>query len=103
MKISSIQLYCVQMPLKVPFVTHLGKVAERTGIIVEIIDHNGLSGLGEGVAFSSPWYTEETVETCLHVISDFLIPLLKVTPLQHPDEVWTLFNGIRRNHMAKAA
>lgn len=103
MRISSIQLYVIQMPLKIPFITHLGEVKERMGIIVEITDRDGLSGFGEGVAFSSPWYTEETVETCLHVITDFLIPILKNNSIQHPEEASILFQSVRRNNMAKAA
>jgi O-succinylbenzoate synthase len=103
MKISSIQLYCLQMPLKTPFITHLGVVKDRKGIIVEVIDGDGLSGFGEGVAFSTPWYTEETVETCLHMLGDFLIPLLQKHPIQHPEDAAQLFKTIRRNNMAKAA
>ncbi len=79
MKISSIQLYVIKMPLKTPFITHLDTVTEREGIIVEVTDADGLSGYGEGVAFSSPWYTEETVKTCLHMLTDFLIPLIAKT------------------------
>jgi O-succinylbenzoate synthase len=101
--ILSIQIYVIKMPLKSPFLTHLGAVTDREGIIVEIVDNNGLSGFGEGVAFSSPWYTEETVETSLHMITSFLIPLLKNNQIQHPNEVSDLFRSVRRNHMAKAA
>jgi O-succinylbenzoate synthase len=102
-RIASIHLYVIEMPLKVPFITHLGEVNMRRGIIVEIVDKDGLSGFGEGVAFSSPWYTEETVGTSLHVITEFLIPLLQQKPVEHPSEVSSLFGAIRRNQMAKAA
>jgi O-succinylbenzoate synthase len=103
MKIAAVHLYIVKMPLKSPFLTHLGKVTEREGIIVEVIDADGVSGFGEGVAFSSPWYTEETVETSLHMLTSFLIPLLEKNQIQHPEEVSQLFQSVRRNHMAKAA
>ena len=103
MKIASVQLYVIQMPLKTPFITHLDVVNDRQGIIVEVKGVDGLSGFGEGVAFSSPWYTEETVETCLHMLSDFLIPLLQKHPIQHPKDASLLFKTIRRNNMAKAA
>jgi o-succinylbenzoate synthase len=102
-KISSIQLYVIQMPLKTPFITHLDVVKDRKGIIVEVKDVDGVSGFGEGVAFSSPWYTEETVETCLHMLADFLIPLLQKHPIKHPEEASVLFKAIRRNNMAKGA
>lgn len=103
MRIAEIRLYVIEMPLKTPFMTHLGTVLEREGIILEVIGESGLKGYGEAVAFSSPWYTEETVKTCLHMLTDFLIPLLKAKPISHPEEVGTLFSGIKRNHMAKAA
>jgi O-succinylbenzoate synthase len=103
MKISSIDLYVIKMPLKSPFLTHLGAVTDREGIIVSVMDEEGVSGFGEGVAFSSPWYTEETVETSLHMLTSFLIPLLEKNPIKHPKEVSGLFRSVRRNHMAKAA
>lgn len=103
MKISSIKLYVVKMPLKSPFITHLGSVADREGIIVEIIDADGVTGFGEGVAFATPWYTEETVETSLHMLTQFLIPMLEQHPIHHPEELGILFRSIRRNNMAKSA
>ncbi|MGZ3767994.1 MAG: o-succinylbenzoate synthase [Mucilaginibacter sp.] len=102
MKISSIQLYVIKAPLKSPFLTHLGTVNDREGIIIEVKDTDGISGFGEGVAFSSPWYTEETVETSLHMLTDFLIPLLQKHPIEHPEDASALFKSIRRNNMAKA-
>ncbi len=90
------------MPLKSPFHTHLGTVTEREGIIVEVIDSNGISGYGEGVAFTTPWYTEETVRTSLHIMSDVLIPLLQKNLINQPEDAAILFQSIRKNHMAKA-
>lgn len=101
--ISSIVLNVIKMPLKSPFLTHLGAVDEREGIIVEVHDREGVTGYGEGVAFSSPWYTEETVETSLHILTSFLLPLLEKNPVNHPQELSQLFHCVRRNHMAKAA
>lgn len=102
MNIASVELFVISMPLKSPFITHLGEVREREGIIIKITDKDGVAGYGEGVAFSSPWYTEETVKTSLHMLEDFLIPLLKNHPIQHPHEAAVLFQSIRRNQMAKA-
>lgn len=102
MKLSAVKLHVIKMPLKLPFQTHLGSVREREGIIVEVLDSDGHSGFGEGVAFSTPWYTEETVKTSLHILSDILIPMLKRKQINHPDEVSDLFSSVRRNNMAKA-
>lgn len=103
MNIDSIKLFIIKMPLKSPFTTHLETVTDRESIIVEITGRDGVRGYGEGVAFSSPWYTEETVKTSYHMLKDFLIPLLEKKPINHPAEATELFSRIRKNHMAKAA
>ncbi|NRD76241.1 o-succinylbenzoate synthase [Bacillus sp. BRMEA1] len=103
MNISNVELFVIKMPLKSPFVTHLGAVSEREGIIVKVTNQDGIAGWGEGVAFSTPWYTEETVTTSLHMLTDFLIPLLQKHPIHHPEDASKLFQSIRRNQMAKAA
>ncbi|MCM3571231.1 o-succinylbenzoate synthase [Neobacillus mesonae] len=102
MNIAAIELFVIEMPLKSPFISHLGTVQNREGIIIKIIDKDGTSGYGEGVAFSTPWYTEETVKTSLHIMMDILIPLLQQNPIDHPEQAAQLFQFVRRNHMAKA-
>jgi O-succinylbenzoate synthase len=101
-KIKSITLYVISKKLKLPFATHLATVTDREAIIVEVIDSEGVKGYGEVVAFSSPWYTEETVRTCFHMLKDYFIPLLKNKTISHPDEVTPLLDKYRRNQMAKA-
>lgn len=103
MKLRSVRLSVIRMPLKRPFVTHLGAVSEREAILVEAEGEEGIVGYGEGVAFSSPWYTEETVQTSYHVLRDFLIPILRTQALTHPADAGRLFRSVRRNHMAKSA
>ena len=103
MNLKEITLNRLNMTLKNPFKTSFGVVQDKDFFIVEINDKNGLIGYGESVAFSSPWYTEETTETTLHIMRDFLIPLLKATPISHPNEVAQIFQIIRGNNMAKAA
>ena len=103
MKIKSITLHIISMPLKKPFATHLQTVEKREGIIVEVQDTDGLIGLGEGVAFSTPWYTEETVKTSYHILRDVLIPLMNKEPFKHPEDIGKRFEAVRGNAMAKAA
>lgn len=73
-QIERVILYHVTMKLKQPFTTSLGTISEREFIIVEVKDQTGLTGWGEVSAFSSPWYTEETIETCYHMLRAFFIP-----------------------------
>jgi O-succinylbenzoate synthase len=103
MEIKRISLKKLRMRLKHPFKTSFGSMQDKEFFIIEVMDEAGRSGFGESVAFTTPWYTEETVQTSAHVMIDFLIPLLLKAPLEHPDEVSDRFGIIRRNNMAKAA
>lgn len=102
MKIDRVDLRVISMTLKTPFSTHLETVREREGILVEVVGVDGVSGFGEVVAFSSPWYTEETVKTAYHMLKDFFIPLLFKHPITHPREASLLLDRLKRNQMAKA-
>ncbi len=101
--IREVILHRLVMKLNDPFTTSFGSFQEKEFFVIEIIDQEGRSGFGESVAFSSPWYSEETVETNAHMMKEFLIPLLFKAPLEHPNEVSERFKPIRRNNMAKSA
>ncbi len=90
------------MPLVIPFAASYGTYEKRESIVIELEDKDGYIGFGEVVAFSEPWYTEETVKTALHVLQDFLIPDLLKAEISHPNEVPGLFQHIKRNRMAKS-
>lgn len=102
MIIKKLAMRLIEMPLKQFFYTHLETVTVRQAIIVEIEDEQGTIGWGEASAFSTPWYTEETVQTEWHMIKDILFPLLKNKQLESPEEVSVLFQSVRGNRMAKA-
>lgn len=103
LSIDKIILHRLNMRLKHPFVTSFGTTQDKDFFIIEVIDEDGYCGYGESVAFDAPWYTEETVKTTIHMLTDFLIPLLKKNHITHPRELVEILNPIRRNHMAKAA
>ncbi|WP_318617418.1 o-succinylbenzoate synthase [Sporosarcina sp. YIM B06819] len=103
MIIKEISIRKMKMMMKTPFSTSFGTLQEKDFLVLEVTDEFGNTGWGESVAFRAPWYTEETLETNLHMIKDFLIPLVIGIEIEHPDEVSTLFAPIRRNNMAKAA
>lgn len=96
-------LHRLNMALKDPFTTSFGTFQEKDFFITEVTDENGNRGFGESVAFTSPWYSEETVETNLHMMRDFLIPIIANNPVTHPQEVNGLFASIKGNNMAKSA
>lgn len=101
-KIKKIILHKVRMDLLHPFTNSLSTVTAKDFFVVEAIDESNLSGFGESVAFTEPWYTEETVTTTEYIIDAFLMPLLINSEITHPNQVSPLFSTVRRNHMAKA-
>lgn len=103
MKIKSVTLHFIAMDLLTPFVTSYGTVKKREMILMEVENTDGVVGWGEVVAFSTPWYTEETIQTCFHMLDQFLIPTLFKQAIEHPEDIATIFAPIKRNHMAKAA
>lgn len=93
----------MQMKLKNPLTNSITTVNDKRFLIVEAHDQSGKIGYGESVAFSEPWYTEETTETCLYMLKRFLIPLLQKHQPVHPQQLEGIFTKIHRNHMAKSA
>jgi o-succinylbenzoate synthase len=102
MKITNITIQHLQMKLKAPFTTSFGTFTNKDFLLLEAKDQDGTIGWGESVAFHSPWYNEETLQTNWHMLEDFLIPLLLNKEINHPDEVSELFAPIRKNNMAKS-
>lgn len=103
MKLTEVTLYTMKMRMKSPFVTSFGTIQDKTVIVIKAKDETGVVGWGEGVAFDDPSYTEETAKTTLHMLQDFLIPMLMHKEIEHPDELNAIFQPIRRNMMAKSA
>lgn len=102
MKIEKVILRRMDMTMKHPFTTSFGTIHQKDFLIATVQDELGNEGWGEGVAFAFPWYTEETTETSIHMIRDFLVPAILNKTIEHPDEVNDYFSPIRRNSMAKA-
>lgn len=102
-QIQRVTLHLVRVPLKKPFTTHLQQVEERESILIEILDSEGQSGVGECVAFSSPWYTEETVDTAWLALENWIIPAMLKHTFSHPDELDSILSFVKRNHMAKSS
>jgi O-succinylbenzoate synthase len=101
--VREVKLHHLEMKLVSPFQSSIETVYKRESMLIEVLDRTGQIGWGEVVAFSSPWYTEETIGTCHHMLKSFLIPELLKKPYQNPEAFIDSFSYIRRNQMAKAA
>ncbi|MER1998186.1 MAG: o-succinylbenzoate synthase [Lysinibacillus sp.] len=102
MKVTEVTVRTLKMRMKFPFETSFGVLQDKEFLVLEAKTADGLIGYGEGVAFTAPWYTEETVTSMEHVLTQFLIPAILNKEIAHPDDLQIIFNSIRRNAMAKA-
>jgi O-succinylbenzoate synthase len=101
MKIDSVTLHHLSMPLVSPFETSFGRETNRECVLVEIRSE-GLTGYGECVATRDPGYNYETTGTVLHILKDFIIPLMLVQDVKDAADFQSLVCGIRGHYLAKA-
>ncbi|RIV22732.1 o-succinylbenzoate synthase [Alicyclobacillaceae bacterium I2511] len=106
MKIKSIQLRRLHLPMKEPFRTSFGVESEKDVILVEVQTEAGAVGFSECVTSSEPLYSEETNGTAWHMIRDFFAPKVLDTEFHTPAELLTVgdkLHSFKGNRMAKAA
>ncbi len=102
MKIESVALHLIELPLVHPFRTSFGVQRKRPCILVELRSE-GVTGWGECVAGAAPLYSAETVETAWHVLSQFLVPALLGQEITEPAGIAPLYKQVRGHPMAKAS
>ncbi|HEX2697754.1 MAG TPA: o-succinylbenzoate synthase, partial [Anaerolineales bacterium] len=101
MKIDSLTLHHLRMPLVAPFETSFGREIERECIIISL-QSGGLTGYGECVASHDPGYNYETTGTALHILKDFIAPLILGKFVMDAEDFQKRVSGIRGHHLAKA-
>src|SRR5512146_170981 len=102
MKIESITLREIRMPLVHFFETSFGRTTERR-ILLVTVEGEGLEGWGECTAGEHPFYNEESIDTAWYVIHGYLAPALLARCVDHGRDVPDLFARVRGHRMAKAA
>jgi o-succinylbenzoate synthase len=101
MKIDSITLHHLRMPLVSAFETSFGRETDRECVLIEI-KSEGLTGYGECVATRDPGYNYETTGTAIHILKDFILPLMLGRNVKDAADFQTLVSGIRGHYLAKA-
>jgi o-succinylbenzoate synthase len=101
--IKEVILHRINVSLKSPFTTSFGTMQTKEVCLVEVVDESGLSGWGETVTSDEPYYNEETTQTALYILKDFLIPKLIKKEIIHPKEVHHMLSFVRRHQIAKAS
>lgn len=101
MKLSKITIYPVKMPLVSHFETSFGRIYDRECVLVRI-ESEGLVGWGECAADRDPGYSYETTGTVMHILKDFVLPLLVGQDVVDAADFQKRISGIRGHHLAKA-
>ncbi|MGO9864369.1 MAG: o-succinylbenzoate synthase [Terriglobales bacterium] len=102
MKIESITLREIHMPLVHFFETSFGRVTSRRILLVSV-DSDGVRGWGECVAGEGPFFSPEWTETAWPTIKHYLAPMLLQSELPSARDCAARFARVRGHRMAKAA
>jgi O-succinylbenzoate synthase len=102
LKLDRILVRHVRLPLRRPFETSFGVTTHKEFLLLSA-SADGVTGYGECVADSDPYYLPETNQTVLHILRDFLVPLAFGLEIAHPREMLGAFARVRGHEMAKAA
>lgn len=103
MKIESITLREIRMPLVHFFETSFGRTTERRILLVRLQTADGAVGWGECTAGEHPFYNEESIDTAWYVIRGYFAPALLGKEVNGGVSCPALFSRIRGHRMAKAA
>ncbi len=101
-KIRSVQLREIHLPLLHPFQTSAERTTVRKIILTAVGSDAGV-GYGECTAGETPYYSSETTETAWHILCDFVIPLLLGQEFSGAADCAAVLAPIRGNRMARAA
>jgi len=101
MRIDSIVLRELHMPLVRPFETSFGITRERRIVIVKVFSESQ-TGYGESTAGEGPFYSHETYQTAWHILSDFIIPNTVGKEFASAAEWASTVREIRGHRMAQA-
>jgi o-succinylbenzoate synthase len=102
MKIESITLREIQMPLVQFFETSFGRIYGRRILLVRV-QCDGVSGWGECVAGEDPFYSSEWIESAWPTIKHYLAPALLGKTFDSARDSAALMARVRGHRMAKAA
>lgn len=103
-RLVSVALREIRLPLREPFRISSGEVHERRIALVELRDADGVTAWAECVAGEMPNYSPETIDTAWHAITHWVAPRVLARTFEAPAEVRPYLETDFRGHrMAKAA
>lgn len=103
MKLASVEMIEIRLPLLHFFETSFGRTTERRIVLVHVSDVDGAEGWGECTAGEGPFYSEEWTQTAWHTLKTFLAPLILGRDIKRAADIFDGMKIVRGHRMAKAA
>ena len=101
-KIRSIELTEINLPLVHFFETSFGRTYERRIIVVRVEDADGAEGWGEVTCGESPGYSDEWTDSAWATIEKVLAPMVVGKEVESAADIWGLMKWARGHRMAKS-
>jgi o-succinylbenzoate synthase len=101
-RVESVTLHRVRVPLVEPFRISSGAVASKDAILVEVRTKGGVVGWGEASPMSGSFYSDDTPESSWAALSARLIPLLFDGPAVDAPRFYERLRGVPCDAFAKA-
>lgn len=102
LKIKSVELTEINLPLVHFFETSFGRTYERRIILVRVEDSDGADGWGEVTCGESPGYSDEWTDAAWVTIEKILAPMVVGKEFENASGVWNAMKWARGHRMAKA-
>lgn len=102
MRIESVTLTVVRLPLRHKFQTSSHRKDHLDHILVRLEDTGGNVGWGEIASPSDPYYCSETVDTAWLVATSYLLPAVLGAEVSTPEDLESRWGRIRGHEFAKA-
>ncbi len=103
LRVDSIVLRELRIPLRTPFRTSGGTTTERRVCLLELLADGETAAWSECVAGERPDYTAETIDTAWHVIETYAAPTVLGREFLTPRQTYEALSWIRGHPMARAA
>src|SRR5450631_3413342 len=100
-KIKSVELTEINLPLVHFFETSFGRTYERRIILVRVEDADGAEGWGEMTCGESPGYSDEWTDSAWATAEKILAPMIVGREFEKAADVWDAFVKVRGHRMAK--
>ena len=101
-KLKSIELIEINLPLVHFFETSFGRTYDRSMILVRVEDADGGEGWGEITCGETPGYSDEWTGSAWVTAEKILAPMVVGKEVESAADIWDLMKWVRGHRMAKS-